>query len=463
MELNRLPEPPTLSKLPSEILSLILRNFCLHCREPQEIPQAFYVGKDQDEDEPSWYALDLRTLSSVCLVSRRLCHIAQTILYHEFVPGYGSSWLSNEYFWDRRLNYFLRTVAVRPDLGLLVHRLYMPSYLLFNDRTEDEAEATLTEAAQTRGIDLLAFLAPFRASWSGVGYQSYYPRGDELAGMLLSCLPNLTWLALIPGPKYRGIPSSSLGAAGVSKLSLRTLDIWLRDTDLRHRLGGIYEMSLDSIRTLNLTLCCGEGIRSLDRFLPNLRNISITSGREILGSDLELLLSRCEHLETFIYEAVSTSDYIKLSDIVKHLGRHKNTLKKLHLDLVKTKVTLLPETIPSLADFSALQDLFLNSIFLFSDSTETQHDQNILIQLLPPSIVSLRLVSNANAPVITRLAGALLRLADAPSQGQFLGLKMIRCDTGERFDNYGMAEKFVRVGVDFGYDTWAFSHMRPRQ
>ncbi|KAI1291260.1 hypothetical protein F5Y03DRAFT_44418 [Xylaria venustula] len=94
-----------LSNLPTEILSLIFKNFCLHCREldADGVPEVYYLGKQQKRFEPSWYSLDLQALYSTCLVSRRLCDIAQPILYHEFVPGYADSRTSARYKWNGRL------------------------------------------------------------------------------------------------------------------------------------------------------------------------------------------------------------------------------------------------------------------------------------------------------------------------------------------------------------------------
>ncbi|KAH8897655.1 hypothetical protein GQ53DRAFT_449224 [Thozetella sp. PMI_491] len=283
--------------------------------------------------------------------------------------------------------------------------------------------------------------------------------------MLLSCLPNLTVLVLELNAPRRTIPIAALRAAGVSNLSLQTLDTCGSDSDLRHRLGGIFEMSLDSIRTLNLAFCSGHDIRGLISPLPKLRNICITNGEEISGSDIESLLSCCEDLNSFTYEAASSSDYISPPEIIEHLGRHKEALRILYLDLVHVRIvegSFHLEPIPSLHNFSSLQDLFLNTLFIFNSPSETLEDDNSLVQLLPRSIVKLRLASNVNTAVPLRLTKALLRLAETVLQGQFPSLKMIGCDIGEQLHDYAVAERFSSVGVNFGYGTWPFSEMRPR-
>jgi hypothetical protein len=305
-----------LSGLPVEILSLILSNFCLHCREPQEIPEPYVPDRQQELDQPSWYSLDLQALYSSCLVSRRLCQIAQPILYHEFVPAYGDSWRSRKYSWNGRLSCFLRTVALRRDLAALVRRFYLSFYLRTED-IEDEADTVLEEVARARDINLFDFLHPFQDIWARNRHGQYRPSTDELAAMLLSCLPNLTRLYLTPRSPCSAIPASALNAAGVSSLSLQTIDVCGDQYDSRHRLGGILEMSASTLRTLNIDMYDSydddeQGMLVCP--LPNLRSICITRST-ISGSDLEQLLSCCVGLETFVHDTsksfISPAAYYK--------------------------------------------------------------------------------------------------------------------------------------------------------
>ena len=100
-----------LGSLSNELILLILRNFCLYCREaPHERQRANFPATRQQYNEPSWNTLDVSALYAVCLVSKRFVPLAQEILY-EFIPGYGASWYSIKYEWVRRLTPFLRTVA----------------------------------------------------------------------------------------------------------------------------------------------------------------------------------------------------------------------------------------------------------------------------------------------------------------------------------------------------------------
>ena len=64
---------------------LILRNFCAHCREgPHESQYAYLVETKRLVYKLDWYALDVSALCSMSLVSKRLCPLAQEVLYHEF-------------------------------------------------------------------------------------------------------------------------------------------------------------------------------------------------------------------------------------------------------------------------------------------------------------------------------------------------------------------------------------------
>lgn len=291
-----------LSSLPNEILLLILGNFCLHCRDTHGYFQG--RGTRQRRSQPSWYSLDCQALYSVCLVSTRFRHVAQPILYHEFSPGYGDSWRSTQYSWSSRLPSFLQTVSLRPDLAAQVRMLYL-SRTLLNSISMDmvEIEATLEVAARTRGVQLSSFLAPFKHRWASES-EPYRPSGEELAVILLACLSNITCFRF--SQILNDIPLSALKAAGLSGLPIQTVDLRGLSFHLSGQLNGILEMSLSTLRTLNLHSCGGWVLRYVARPLPNLKNVCITNSKlRVSGpeSDLAHFLSYCVGLESFIYEA----------------------------------------------------------------------------------------------------------------------------------------------------------------
>lgn len=121
---------------------------------------------------------------------------------------------------------------------------------------------------------------------------------------------------------------------------------------------------------------------------------------------------------------------------------------------------------PGLPSFPVLHHLFLNTLLLYDSEDESPHDDGVLTQLLPPSIVSLKLADNTAEPgpkMSARLAKGLLGLAKAALQRQFRKLRIVRCDTGQRLDDHGVREMFECAGVDFGYDTWPFTDEIPRR
>ncbi|KAI1330470.1 hypothetical protein F5Y16DRAFT_18464 [Xylariaceae sp. FL0255] len=210
-----------LSDLPVELLQLIFGNFCLHCCEPAGVPQVYFPERQQERDEPSWYALYREALHSVCLTSRRLRDVAQPILYHEFIPGFGSSGASMRYEWGARFTRFLRTVTECRDLAGQVKELYLSHALLNPIRDNDYSiMVALEKSAPVRGINLIDFLQPFRELPDRKPFGPFRPTADEPVAILISCLPNLSRLYITDYTPACPIPSAALRAAGIQSLPL---------------------------------------------------------------------------------------------------------------------------------------------------------------------------------------------------------------------------------------------------
>ncbi|KAI1828063.1 hypothetical protein F4861DRAFT_535491 [Xylaria intraflava] len=451
MEMSQPPRRLMLSDLPTEILQLILSNFCLHCHESDGVPLAHFPRKRQALDQPSWYSLDRQALYSACLVSRRFRDIAQPILYHEFVPGYGSSHYSERYQWTGRFTSFLRTVAQRRDLANLVRDLYFHDWLRASITLEPHiAEAALEESARARGVNLSDFLEPFRGSPTQRLLEPYGPGASELVAMLLFCLPNLTRICFDMDIPFPPIPASALSAAGV-RLPLQTIEVDAHGSELRYVLGGVLELSLPTLRTLNVDYYSsrsGDELGISDLFFPSLRKI-IISRSEISGPDLQLLLSCCTGLETFIYDTLSSTYCIQPPKIIEYLSRHQETLTAVRLDLRDARIVenKLPfEPMPSLKKFPVLLNVSLNALFIYNDMNEQQDDDNVLCRLLPPSVVLLQLYDTVGTSTLARLSKGLHRLVDAALLGQFPSLKEVRCYVREKFDD-DLVRKFVDAGV----------------
>ncbi|KAL5362316.1 hypothetical protein BJX96DRAFT_100120 [Aspergillus floccosus] len=484
--------PASLHRLPIEVLHIILGHLGFHCsgERPPEPPDAYFCGEQQRSDQPSWYSLKLQPLVSLCLVSRRLRNIAQHILYHEFMLGYGDSWRSELYTWDGRLTSFMRTVAQRRDLAALVRRIYIHPYLLesFGEERiieehcgnapiwlvarahprqfigENEAQAALREVAHALKIEELQQLS-----------------ARDLVTVLLLELPNLEHCSLQVGPyKEEIVRSAALRAARISHLPLKIMDVSLRASELEVFHGSLFHIDkrVDALigvstrlETLNLHMCYGFSKGPCPP-LPNLKNLRLTFSR-LSERDLKELLSSCRGLHSFFYEATDAPcdpnteplrghNHFRLSHAVKYLSHHCETLRLLHLDLRKrglTSYTPEPRANSRLKKFTALEHLFLNldEFHTHFMAAETSGDRELLVELLPPSIVSLDLAGHITEE-LPRLKESLWGLAHAVSCGQFPELKQVRWDESEKLnDELGVRGIFTTAGVSFDYDSWPMS------
>nr|UBX54528.1 hypothetical protein [Aspergillus sp.] len=208
--------------------------------------------------------------------------------------------------------------------------------------------------------------------------------------------------------------------------------------------------------------------------LPNLKTIRITHSR-ISAEDLEGLLLSCNGLRSFTYESCGpyiprvwwadgpSGNYLKPLDVVRHLRRHRETLKSLHLDWRRREASPTasgdvhfdrPEPVIDFRDFTGLQHLFLNASE-FYDSTYQEPPP--LTQRLPHSITSLQFAADMRCSV-PRLSNGMLGLAGALSEGHFPNLKEVTCDAENRLDNEPLVSPlFAAAGVEFGYDSWPMS------
>ncbi|OIW34646.1 hypothetical protein CONLIGDRAFT_14419 [Coniochaeta ligniaria NRRL 30616] len=296
-----------LTQIPTEVLTNILDHLVRPYSEAVDdvTPPTHIPGVD---DESWWYVPDYRSLSSVCLTSRKLRDIGQRVLYHSFKLDHGRVWSDyweedREYTWKGRLIMFLRTLLLRPDLAALVRTCFITAHLVAAVG-EKEAKQALRNAARIRGVDLSKFLQPFRASaWCE------RPMRDGVLVMILACLPNLSGLYLSGALDEEGentmffnIFRPSLKAAGVTSLGLQTLGLELvRDDYERHRtrtrrpcVADLLEMASSTLQNF-YALNCEFDLDSLAQPLPKLRNVSVAPD----DVDYTPLLSSCEGLERF--------------------------------------------------------------------------------------------------------------------------------------------------------------------
>lgn len=497
---------PTLVNLPTETLTLIFNTFCLHCsgehRQPcgmgtlpqhQQQRQIQQQRKEQEPDTNSWYSFDRRPLWSLCLVSKRIQDVAQPILYHEFVLGYGDSWRSEAYAWHGRLTSFVRTMASRRDLAGCVKIVSIQS-LLLDGIQQDEARIALMESADVLGINLVeawekrkpdrsvlkfpSFLRAFLREEAQLSVYSRnrlanafrYPQspghrtiGYELVAMLLAQLPNLDRLSFQDPFTEKSFlspfPLPALSALNISSLPFKTLDLGIPALPILELATGL--------ETLNIQKC---DFPSPIPPLPNLKFIRITN-LDLSGNHLRNLLSSCTGgLRTFVYEAVieewrgkegrlrDGNNHFRLSEAVKYLRPHRDSLQTLHLDLravniVESSNGEYGSPGFGLKGFTVLEHLLLSSNAIPIPSEQALYGFDSLIHHILSSIISLHLPHGQSWACPEK---ELIRLANQMKlqPGAFPKLQRVIYDAEHIFDDDTMGSMFAAVGVSFDYDSW---------
>jgi hypothetical protein len=384
----------------------------------------------------------------------------------------------------------MRTVAYRRDLAALVRRIYIHPYLLdysgekkIVDKpcgnappwpvarrgprrfiSENEAQAALREVADALKIEELLQLS-----------------ARDLVTVLLLELPNLEHCSFQVG-LYLGeiVTPAGLRAAQISHLPLKIMDVSLRASEeeafhgslfhIDQRVGALLDVT-PCLETLNLHMCYGSFTGSFPT-LPNLKSLCLTFSR-LSERNLHGFLSSCRGLRTFSYEAIYAPyspndnpfrghDHFRLSDAVRYLSLHSDTLEFLHLDLRKRGLTFYPpepRAVLSLKKFTVLKHLFLNMDEFHSQfmAADPSGDPELLVQILPSSIASLHLAGHITEE-LPRLEKSLFGLAHAVSLGQFPRLQEVLWDENEKLnDEAGVRGVFTNAGVSFDYHSWPMS------
>lgn len=489
-------EYATITSLPTETLSSIFEHFCLHCRHGDtEGPDSYFRSPDhhkpQETHERSWYLADYRQpLVSLCLVSRRFRDVAQQVLHHEFVLGYGDSWRSTPSSWDRRLTSFLRTVGRRPDLAVSVKRVSLHPKLLEAAELDDVgAVVDLRRMGRGLGLELDEWMPPCYQGRPGQtrgpkawthrrdsfgrsrcrkgaemsrvvhvdehtiteSFQKRHALGLELLAILIGLLPSVERLSIQQTVVDYNTPYLSCLRSMTTIVGarlLKTLDLATHDHSpelmikVPSQAAGIFELAKDTVQTLNLHMC--NGFWSEPEEAPTFRSLKTLrlTQSHLSAAALSVLLSACTSgLTTFTYEAARTcvnldSRPFHLPDAVDSLRPHRRTLKALHLDLrqIVEKEPVQPFPPAGLADFTVLEDLFLSLHTLWTRKQMAPGDEanstRLLGQLVPASVTSLGITGAKQDRRWRRLPAVLLGLARAVAdEGKLAGLRQVRCDS----------------------------------
>ncbi|KAF4983630.1 hypothetical protein FZEAL_982 [Fusarium zealandicum] len=474
---------PTLLNLPSELLREILGYFCFHCRGGLKEP--YWTDLESEQRLSATYLKDRQTLANLCLVSRRLRHIAQDILHHEFLLGHPNlPDLDTSFSPKGRLTAFVRTVASRPDLARLVQSVFVHPDLILCLEPQDAQDAC-ARAAEALGSNLVEVWRPRKSSddaekpppsryelsrqdllkkgndddRNGIGqnsspYSGMYMRvlSSELNTALIALLPNLQYLKVKSKDRRRGdVAMGTLNGLGITELSLKTLDTDFISTGLM--------WSATDLETLNI-----ESSTSFPD-MPNLKTLRIKKCK-ISERILEQRLSTLSgSLCAFAYEASgfnqkwiddSAQYVVQPPGAVRLLRRFHATLKSLHLDLrfrLHLDLDLEMKPMPSLEDFTELEELFIATNAVYNTRSEDLDDDLSLINLLPPNIVSISLAEPDFPRAPERLQKGLLGLATLKARDprRFPKLKRVKCDVKQLFENSSTEEALSKVGIELGY------------
>ncbi|KAF5619601.1 uncharacterized protein FTJAE_11885 [Fusarium tjaetaba] len=492
------------TRLPNELLALIFGQFCLHCQDAyneswdqRPLRPIESDRKLQQANAKPWYAIGRQALCSLSLTCRQFRDVAQSVLYHEFVLGYGDSWYSDAYQWEDRLAPFIRTLARRPDLARLVKVIHISHHTLSTSEDKEQSRRNiLLEAATALGVNLPAawkkrveirdsICLSDKFDWPDVYpifsefYLDDHPRmtekqerqlrramtqksmpgrrwmNAELVAMLLAHAPNIDIISIQSSPGWPtcGIAESSLPALGITHLPVKRLALGMLA-------GPIIKIS-GNLKTLNLQKYISD-LGSAKIEMPCLKTLRIIDGF-LSAERLSNVLEGCTGgLVSFEYEAGQNRRQIndrtpddtmfQLSDAIDSLQRHKSTLQILHLDL-SARHRNIRRARPgvNMRDFTALKHLWISILLLFPNpfppklgipvnAAMATADAEILVEFLPRSIVSLEIHHDSRHLVSNALHGLLAVKSD-----KFPLLKVV-CGPGGR-GNLGQA--FEAAGVKF--------------
>ncbi|KAL6360194.1 hypothetical protein LRP88_05897 [Fusarium phalaenopsidis] len=379
------------------------------------------------------------------------------------------------YSWRGRLTSFVRTVATRRDLAALVKTACLyPSLLLGVEL--DDACAAMRHAADALQVDLVEVWKKrgmdgrerSRNIFSELHRQLFLGHFDgvdrvdddlnryrpdlvrELLAVLFALLPNLKNLAFrTEVGVFADVPATAMSALGVPKLPLQTLETGFIPKYLSRLTQDLECLTLD---------CLGRRVEKFD--FPRLKSVCLRGLR--VNEDFGRIVESCpDSPSSFAYETsgvpVTSIGVVQPSDAVAQLSKFCGTLKSLRLDLRFMTLVfyrIRMDTLPSLEDSTALESLFLTTNAIYHANNLELADENFLVNILPPSIVSLTLAKTTSA-IPQRLRRGLLGLAEYRQRDpeRFCKLKLVECDTEVCFDSY-IKEALGEVSIDLEYEEF---------
>ncbi|OBT76893.1 hypothetical protein VF21_04723 [Pseudogymnoascus sp. 05NY08] len=403
--------------VPNEIIAQICSYLCSHCQNPGVFPNSNTVEARTEKV----------TLARMCRASKRICSIAQPVLFHYYACGNLPRKVHTEFSehyadWNReqwnleddKLAVFVRTLITRPELAACVESLQLKSSGV-QDVCTPELMKILGDAGSALGFKL-------PTGWRWDGWTGKYPKlwTDEVqpGSFNENRLDFHKWLmavaiALTPRTESLMHMCEYLEDLDWSMGTQRMLPA-LKTLALRGAQRSDYFLfqihpfltSAPNLQTLYAFDCRGNAISSFlilsfeeddgdswteDLAVGKLRKLVLD---EIPTAAFEKLMERCVDLEDLVYYI---HFWIDCPDITRAFSQTEKKLKKLSLGYLPNPVTTGYEsvlddedyaTIPiitSLREFTQLEELVLDQALLYRKS-DSSVDTGRLETLLPPSI-----------------------------------------------------------------------------
>ncbi|PHH92737.1 hypothetical protein CDD83_5566 [Cordyceps sp. RAO-2017] len=406
-----------MESMPTEIIRQICKHLCFHCQQPAAFPNA---DSTEVRDCKS-------SLSRLCGTSRRICAIAQPVLYHYYATGnlptqagFGLHHTIREPSEDDKLPLFLRTMMQRPDLAAHVRALQLVDSDMVNGCCDD--------LVRDLGVQMRHFniQPPDKVGALSCGDVFLRNRPFSVEGhrwleeLAIALSPRLEMLLVA-----HTAPSRFFWNANISMSQLKSLAI-------RGYSGQYYFSEATSLiaaapklQTLYLLDCSHfMGWRqvfdlSLELVLANLRQLIVNGLR---AEHLEKILRSCSRLQDLEYYQQTAPGIWNVGQVVQSIMPARHTLRRLYFaclpmatsnlnlfghirqesgagertpNYVEDALTVSYDTsaIESLREFGELQELGIDQASIYSPSSvDPETNPGRLARLLPPRVQKLRVM-----------------------------------------------------------------------
>ncbi|KAK7916918.1 hypothetical protein PG985_010526 [Apiospora marii] len=470
-----------LDRLPTEVLYLILGQFCGHCRGANIgclhdiYPHRLSRGEDIFQDDrrrvgdrqyvtQRWceshdvaayrYREDKKSLASLGLVSKALRIPAQSVLHHFYLNGCKYQNSNNSVQFPAFLR-FIVSIMDNPQLTRSVKSLSLGNH------DQRGFRMGYTQLGMPEASSFRSFLTS-----GGKPVPRKITRLDVLE-RLITALPGLTHLGI--GEFHVDyVDRDPSFFEQIEELPLTSIDVWI---DPMNPTGGWYGRPHSLLKLLARAIELSRGLRTLRidgscistgifRFtrprlsLFRLRCLHLTSACLDVG-ELQVILGTCSALQNFMYmDGHDPDEYrsdrvpkarLDPAGVIRALEPCRSTLHSLAIKLWRPRDGMKDRTQVSFSGFSALQDMAIQwrTFYPNCEQDDVPADEEkgdasqLLVQALPENIHGLWVIDSQFAKRPGRLESALEGLAAAKALGRFPHLRHLGCEVDAMMRRHG--------------------------